>query len=101
MANMMGLSDDPNTWHRSVHSPYSGTAYLNPTFSPWEEWFAWYPVKKHFYVEDAALFGIKAYRWIWLKKINRRLVTHGPAFVGVFKTNWEYATLMELLKHGH
>jgi len=91
----MGLSDN-----QYVNSPYSGLSYYKPLFGAWEEWYAWYPVKKYVYVEDAASFSMKCYRWIWLQKINRRRVTHGPVFVATIKS-WEYASTMELLKHGH
>lgn len=78
-----------------VVSPYSGVSYHRPNFGLWQKWFAWYPVRKYFYVEDAASFGIKPYRWIWLKMIYRRRVD----YVYVNSVIWEYADLFEILQH--
>lgn len=87
-----------------ITSPYSNVAYYDPHYEPWKEWFAWYPVKKQYWVEGQIAKHTE-YKWVWLKKINRRKVidqVDGPGReAGYGKTYWEYATLMDMLANGH
>ena len=91
-------------------SPYSDHVYANPTFYEWHEWFAWHPVKMIYMYrgdEDGFGQGMKTYRWVWLQKIVRRKVIDDfsrPGTEGSWPTkrkNYEYTTLMDLLKNGH
>lgn len=95
-------------YHTPTTSPYSEVTYYDPTFCPWEEWYAWKPVKMvywHTGNEDGFGKGIRVYKWIWGEKILRRKVIDrlsgpGRETAGISKY-WEYTTLMGLLQSGH
>lgn len=90
-------------------TPFSEQVYIDPVFEPWHEWFAWRPVKMVYWNHHADGFGkgIRVYKWVWMKKIVRRMVkdrVDGPGRESVWpqtRKYWEYTTLMDLLKHGH
>lgn len=102
------MIDDGIMWETPTArtTPFSEKVYLEPTFYPWKEWFAWYPVKKILW--DLESEHVKRqYNWVWLKKINRRMVIDDigrPGTEGSWphtKKYYEYATLLEILKYGH
>lgn len=95
---------------RGITTPYSERVYVSPAFYEWKEWFAWRPVKMVYWNtgdEDGFGKGIRVYKWVWLKKIIRRKVYDrhdGPGremVIPMGVTHYEYATLMDLLKHGY
>lgn len=102
------MIDDGILWEldKVIKTPYSDIIYYDPTFSKWEEWFAWRPVKQVYYYHHSDGFGkgIPVYKWVWLKTILRRKVIDdigGPGREGArFKrSSYEYTTLIDMLKN--
>lgn len=83
---------------------YLGGMYFHPIYGPWEEIFAWCPRKISYVSSVTYADGISDFiettRWVWLEKICRRRVEHGLYFPKRIK-EWQYATLMDLMTHGH
>ena len=106
---MLNGSPDPVFfYHKPVLSPYSEVPYSDPTFGPWKEWFAWYPVKIIYWNhhEDGFGKGIRYYKWTWGTVILRRRVIDlhdgpGRESASFQSKHWEYTTLMDMLKRGH
>ena len=59
------------------------TVYRKQITSPWEKWFAWYPVKVHS-------------KRVWLKTVYRRSV-HSYADMDDWQ-RYEYGTIFDLIK---
>lgn len=101
----------PEFFYRTpITTPYSEVVYVSPAFYEWHEWFAWRPVKMIYWNtgdEDGFGKGIRVYKWVWLKKIVRRMILDDISRPGTegswphVKKYWEYTTLMDLLKYGH
>lgn len=101
-----GMPDPIFFYKQMITSPYSNTAYYDPHFEKWKEWFAWYPVKKYKWVEKQGNVPKHTeYSWVWGKVVLRRKVVDwidGPGRESAGQaTYWEYTTLLDMLKHGH
>ncbi len=91
----------------TIEGLYRHRGYIDPEYGSWENWYAWYPVKRitwgHFSGRliqqiagpDAA--GSKIYRWEWRTHLLRRRVTSNGALFRR-KSQWEYTTMEEALR---
>jgi hypothetical protein len=61
--------------------------YRGPRWTPWEQWFAWYPIRVNKPQESG---GVVSY-WMWWERVERR--TYSNAAVGVFYSEKEYRLL--------
>lgn len=86
---------------------YSHRGYIEPEYGAWENWYAWYPIKRiTWHSADLSLlssrtrsFPVKVYRWEWRTYLlRRRVVSKVFDFSDRKKSQWEYVTMEEALQ---